>query len=127
MEALFIISLVIYILDIIVLFYYGIHCFVMVRLFFKYRKNCVSDQSKLDDLQKRMKTWPKVTIQLPMFNEYYVAERLIDTTMQVRYPKNKLEVQVLDDKNVRRRFRASNYQSTTRVKPFICTMPMRLD
>ena len=37
------------------------------------------------------------------------------------------EVQVLDDTNVRRRFRASNYQSTTRVKPFICTMPMRLD
>ncbi len=37
------------------------------------------------------------------------------------------EVQVLDDKSVRRRFRASNYQSTTRVKPFICTMPMRLD
>ena len=33
----------------------------------------------------------------------------------------------MDDKNVRRRFRASNYQSTTRVKPFICTMPMRLD
>lgn len=37
------------------------------------------------------------------------------------------EVQILDDKNVRRRFRASNYQSTTRVKPFICTMPLRLD
>lgn len=37
------------------------------------------------------------------------------------------EVQVKDDKNVKRRFRASNYQSTTRVKPFICTMPMRLD
>ena len=43
---------------------------------------------------------------------------------------------MLDDKDVRRRFRASNYQvghppvtpqSTTRVKPFICTMPMRLD
>ena len=34
---------------------------------------------------------------------------------------------MLDDKNVKRRFRASNYQSTTRVKPFICTMPMRLD
>ena len=38
-----------------------------------------------------------------------------------------VSIQVLDDKNVRRRFRASNYQSTTRVKPFICTMPMRLD
>ena len=41
--------------------------------------------------------------------------------------KIRMRVQVLDDKNVRRRFRASNYQSTTRVKPFICTMPMRLD
>lgn len=37
------------------------------------------------------------------------------------------EVQVLDDKGIRRRFRASNYQRSTRVKPFICTMPMRLD
>ncbi|CAJ0834087.1 22154_t:CDS:2 [Entrophospora sp. SA101] len=37
------------------------------------------------------------------------------------------EVQILDDKNIKRRFRASNYQSVTRVKPYICTMPMRLD
>ncbi|KAH0501658.1 Cilia- and flagella-associated protein 20 [Microtus ochrogaster] len=44
--------------------------------------------------------------------------------VQVRVLENQA---VLDDKNVRRRFRASNYQSTTRVKPFICTMPMRLD
>jgi len=37
------------------------------------------------------------------------------------------EIQILDDKNVRRRFRASNYQAITRVKPYICTMPLRLD
>ncbi|GMJ13721.1 hypothetical protein like AT3G12300 [Hibiscus trionum] len=37
------------------------------------------------------------------------------------------EIQVLDDKNVRRRFRASNFQAVTRVKPYICTMPLRLD
>ncbi|XP_026194192.1 cilia- and flagella-associated protein 20-like [Cyclospora cayetanensis] len=37
------------------------------------------------------------------------------------------EVQILDDQNVRRRFRASNYQSATRVQPFVCTMPLRLD
>lgn len=37
------------------------------------------------------------------------------------------EVEVLDDKNEKRRFRASNYQITTRVKPHITTMPMRLD
>uniref|UniRef100_A0A1I8BAI0 DUF667 domain-containing protein n=1 Tax=Meloidogyne hapla TaxID=6305 RepID=A0A1I8BAI0_MELHA len=34
---------------------------------------------------------------------------------------------ILDDKGTKRRFRASNFQSTTRVKPFICTMPLRLD
>jgi hypothetical protein len=33
----------------------------------------------------------------------------------------------LDDKKMKRRFRASNFQSTTRIKPFICTMPLRLD
>ncbi|ONK72072.1 uncharacterized protein A4U43_C04F15400 [Asparagus officinalis] len=37
------------------------------------------------------------------------------------------EIQILDDKNVRRRFRASNFQAVTRVKPFICTMPLKLD
>lgn len=37
------------------------------------------------------------------------------------------EALILDNTNVRRRFRASNFQSTTRVKPFICSMPMRLD
>lgn len=37
------------------------------------------------------------------------------------------EVTIMDDKGQRRRFRASNYQSATRVKDFICTMPMRLD
>lgn len=37
------------------------------------------------------------------------------------------EIQVLDDKNVRRRFRASSFQAVTRVKPYICTMPLRLD
>ncbi|KAM1556233.1 hypothetical protein PS2_039625 [Malus domestica] len=37
------------------------------------------------------------------------------------------EIQILDDKNVRRRFRASNFQAVTRVKPYICTMPLRMD
>ncbi|KER23364.1 hypothetical protein X801_06926 [Opisthorchis viverrini] len=37
------------------------------------------------------------------------------------------EVQILDDQNVRRRFRASTFQTMTLVKPFACTMPMNLD
>lgn len=37
------------------------------------------------------------------------------------------EVEILDDKQVKRRFRASNFQTVTRVRDFICTMPLRLD
>ena len=40
---------------------------------------------------------PKITVQLPLYNELYVAERLIDAVVQFDYPKDKLEVQILDD------------------------------
>ncbi|GAB4246212.1 MAG: glycosyltransferase family 2 protein [Ekhidna sp.] len=41
--------------------------------------------------------FPKVTIQLPVFNERYVIERLIDAVCALNYPKEQLEIQVLDD------------------------------
>ena len=41
--------------------------------------------------------FPLVTIQLPIFNEYFVVERLIDNIMSLDYPKDKLEVHLLDD------------------------------
>lgn len=41
--------------------------------------------------------WPKVTVQLPVYNEKYVVQRLIDTVCRFEYPSDKLEVQVLDD------------------------------
>ncbi|MCB0467679.1 MAG: glycosyltransferase family 2 protein [Aequorivita sp.] len=40
---------------------------------------------------------PKVTIQLPVYNELYVMQRLLDNIAQIDYPKDKLEIQVLDD------------------------------
>ena len=46
------------------------------------------------------KTWkelPRVTVQLPVYNERYVVERLIDRVAELDYPKEKLEIQVLDD------------------------------
>ncbi len=43
------------------------------------------------------KDYPKVCVQLPIFNELYVVERLIDAVCQLNYPKEKLEIQVLDD------------------------------
>lgn len=42
-------------------------------------------------------TWPRVTVQLPVFNELYVVRRLIDAAAQLRYPADRLEIQVLDD------------------------------
>ncbi len=40
---------------------------------------------------------PKVTIQLPVFNERYVVERLIEAVSKLKYPKDSLEIQILDD------------------------------
>ena len=51
-------------------------------------------------LQKPILTdeeWPKVTIQLPVYNELYVIERLIDAVCAFDYPKDRLEIQLLDD------------------------------
>ena len=40
---------------------------------------------------------PAVTVQLPMYNERFVAERLIDAAAEIDYPRDRLEIQVLDD------------------------------
>ena len=49
--------------------------------------------------QKNWDELPYVTIQLPMFNEAFVVERLLDQIVKMDYPKAKLEIQVLDDSN----------------------------
>lgn len=41
--------------------------------------------------------WPKVTVQLPLYNEKYVVKRLLDNISKLDYPQSKLEIQVLDD------------------------------
>src|SRR5262249_56294371 len=40
---------------------------------------------------------PVVTVQLPLYNEMYVADRLIDAVSRLEYPRDRLEIQVLDD------------------------------
>ena len=44
-----------------------------------------------------LKEYPMVTLQLPLYNEYYVVERLLKAACAMDYPKDKLEIQVLDD------------------------------
>ena len=48
-------------------------------------------------IRDRIGTWPKVTVQLPIYNERYVIERLIEAVSQFDYPRELLEIQVLDD------------------------------
>lgn len=43
--------------------------------------------------------WPMVTVQLPIYNEMYVIERLIDAVVEFDYPRDRFEIQVLDDSN----------------------------
>lgn len=69
---------------------YGLHRAGLVFLFWKSRKHKEPEPEKWQEL-------PVVTIQLPMFNEKFVAERLIDVVCATDYPREKLEVQVLDD------------------------------
>src|SRR6202048_3991079 len=69
---------------------YGIHRYVIIYLFLQHRKRGVDPAGHFDQL-------PKVTMQLPIFNEVYVVERLLRSVSEIDYPKDLLQIQVLDD------------------------------
>ena len=69
---------------------YGLHRYVIVYLFLKYRNRQPQPRGTFSEL-------PRVTVQLPMFNEIYVVERLLDSVAALEYPRELLQVQVLDD------------------------------
>src|ERR1700758_2182801 len=83
--------LVPYFVVLILLASYGLHRYVLVYLYYRNRKNHTSEPAtQFEDL-------PRVTVQLPMFNEQFVAERLIESICKLKYPREKLDIQVLDD------------------------------
>jgi cellulose synthase/poly-beta-1,6-N-acetylglucosamine synthase-like glycosyltransferase len=82
--------LAIYVLTLVLLSCYGFHRYVLVYLYYKYKNNAPKPKTFFQDL-------PKICIQLPMFNEQFVAKRIIEHTCQIDYPKDKLDIQVLDD------------------------------
>ncbi len=59
----------------------------------------LKSKKKLETEDADLKDYPLVTVQLPVFNERYVVERLIDSVCKLDYPLDKLEIQVLDDSN----------------------------
>lgn len=75
----------------IALFVVGVFSLEAAYLVFKFIRHKKTYHS--DDLN----LYPAVTVQLPIFNEYYVAERLIRKVCALDYPTDKLEIQVLDD------------------------------
>jgi cellulose synthase/poly-beta-1,6-N-acetylglucosamine synthase-like glycosyltransferase len=81
--------LYLYFFSLLILFTFGAHGFVMVYHYLKHRGKDI----ELPPLPRE----PVVTIQLPIYNEYYVVERIIDSVCSLEYPKEKLEIQVLDD------------------------------
>ncbi len=73
----------------VVLAVYGLHRLHLIRL---YRRRVVPAHPPPTPAE-----WPTVTIQLPIYNERYVVERLLEAAASVDYPRDRLEIQVLDD------------------------------
>ncbi len=69
---------------------YGVHRYFIIYLFLKYRKRVPVPLGRFEQL-------PVVTVQLPIFNEIYVAERLLRSVSELDYPRERLQIQVLDD------------------------------
>ncbi|HYL76599.1 MAG TPA: glycosyltransferase [Bryobacteraceae bacterium] len=83
--------LVPYFLLLVILSFYGCHRYEMIRRYMKHKKDILSAPPVKFD------TLPRVTIQLPLYNERFVVERLIEEVSKMDYPKHLLQIQVLDD------------------------------
>ncbi len=70
---------------------YGLHRYDIIRTYFKYRHKATAEPPA------RFERLPRVTIQLPLYNERYVVERLLDEVTRIEYPRELLQIQVLDD------------------------------
>ncbi len=79
-----------YFFVVIILAVYGWHRYYLVYVYMKNRGKEPKASAPLDPM-------PPVTIQLPLYNEMYVAERLIEAVCRIEYPRELLEIQVLDD------------------------------
>jgi cellulose synthase/poly-beta-1,6-N-acetylglucosamine synthase-like glycosyltransferase len=79
-----------YLVVLLVLAFYGFHRSSLVWLYYRNRDKKPRPLGRFSEL-------PAVTVQLPLFNEMYVVERLLDAVAGIRYPRDRFQVQVLDD------------------------------
>src|SRR5512143_1543028 len=81
-----------YLVTIVWLAVYGIGSLVNIGLYLRAKKRLRGRSP-----QSKPGVWPRVTIQLPVFNEKYTVERLLRAVTQLDYPTERLQIQVLDD------------------------------
>jgi len=92
--------LILYLFALVSLFTYGMNCYLLM-IFYRLRRPRARQEHAA--IKKHFYQhvaagdWPKVTIQLPIFNERYVVERLILSVCDFDYPRELLEIQILDD------------------------------
>ena len=79
-----------YFIVLILLASYGIHRYTLVYLYYKKKQNATKPPQEFTEL-------PRVTVQLPIFNEQYVVDRLLQAVCRMEYPREKLDIQLLDD------------------------------
>ncbi|MFT5906152.1 MAG: cellulose synthase/poly-beta-1,6-N-acetylglucosamine synthase-like glycosyltransferase, partial [Cryomorphaceae bacterium] len=79
-----------YVIVLVCLAGYGFHRLTIIYLYLKHKNDVPVAKGHFDEL-------PMITMQLPVFNELHVAERLIQKVAEIDYPKDKLHIQVLDD------------------------------
>ena len=80
-----------YFIVLIILATYGFHRYQLVWMYYRNRKN------KVTEPKSRFAELPRVTIQLPIFNEQFVVDRLVESICNLDYPRHLLDIQVLDD------------------------------
>src|SRR5512136_103431 len=78
-----------YLIVVIWLSLYGFNALVLVALYLRHRR----DKPALGQFDE----WPAVTVQVPVYNERYVVERVIDAVAALDYPREQLQIQILDD------------------------------
>ena len=79
-----------YFFVLVILAVYGWHRYYLVYLYMKHKDQVPVPASQFESL-------PRVTIQLPLYNEMYVVDRLVEAVCRIEYPRELLEIQVLDD------------------------------
>ena len=88
---------------------FGFHRWYLVFLYLRHRRDDVAPAGRFDEL-------PALTVQLPLFNEMYVARRLIDAVSAMDYPRDRIEIQVLDDSTDETRQIVAEHVSTLRAR-----------